>query len=213
VDLRSPVVLLTSKEMVMTQRSFDLAGLAEIALVGRAFYDDLAPYHSYDPGDGLVPQFLPVGGDAHQVRMTASTHDVDGVLRSATDEVLVNTRRLEKKIETGTPVLYDLDEQSGAGTLVVTYGITTGAAREAVAALRARGERISLLIVRTVLPIPDACCEILDRYGRIVVAEENLQGQLTCLLYGHRLPSGVHRVGGVGRMVRPDQIVAQVLAR
>jgi 2-oxoglutarate ferredoxin oxidoreductase subunit alpha len=212
VDLRSPVVLLTSKEMVMTQRSFDLGRLVDIAPVQRAFYDGPAPYRAYDPDDGLVPPFLPVGGN-DQVRMTASTHDVDGLLRPATDEVLANVRRLEEKIEAGTPVLYDLDEQAGAETLVVTYGITSGAAREAVKALRARGERVSLLVVRTVLPVADACCEIVDRYARVVVAEENLQGQLACLLYGRRLPPGVRRVGGIGRMVRPDQITAQVLAR
>jgi 2-oxoglutarate ferredoxin oxidoreductase subunit alpha len=211
VDLRSPVVLLTSKEMVMTQRSFDLAGLVKIASIKRTFYDDPAPYRSYDPGNGFVPRFLPVGSDEHQVRMTASIHDACGILRPVSDEVSANTRRLQEKIEVETPVLYDLDEQAGAETLVVTYGITAGAAREAVATLRARGEAVSLLVAQTLLPIPGIYCEILDRYDRVTVAEENLQGQLAHLLYGHRLPPGVHRVGGIGRMVRPEQIVREVL--
>ncbi|MBN1812410.1 MAG: hypothetical protein JXA14_11275 [Anaerolineae bacterium] len=210
VDLRSPVVLLTSKEMVMTQRSFDLGCLAEIAPVQRRFYDGSSPYRSYDTGGGLVPPFLPVGNPDHQVRLTASTHDVDGMLRSVTDGVLANTRRLQEKIEAETPVLYDLDEQAGADTLVVTYGVTAGAAREAVTTLRGQGEAVSLLVARTLLPIPGVYYEILDRYSRVVVAEENLQGQLALLLYGHRLPPGVRRVGGIGRMVRPEQIVRGV---
>jgi len=210
VDLRSPVVLLTSKEMVMTQRSFDLDRLAQIAPVKRTFYDSPAPYRSYDPGDGLVPPFLPVGSGEHQVRLTASTHDECGILRPVSDAVLANTRRLQTKIEAGTPVLYELDEQTDAETLVVTYGITAGAAREAVTALRGLGEAVSLLVARTLLPIPDVYCEILDRYSRVVVAEENLEGQLAHLLYGHRRPPGVCRVGGIGRMVRPEQIVREV---
>jgi 2-oxoglutarate ferredoxin oxidoreductase subunit alpha len=157
-----------------------------------------------------VPPFLPIGDSEHQVRLTASTHDVDGMLRSVTDEVLANTRRLQEKVEAQTPMLYDLDEQAGAETLVVTYGITAGAAREAVASLRAQGEPVSLLVARTLLPIPDVYCEILDRYSRVVVVEENLQGQLAHLLYGQRLPPGVRRVGGIGRMVRPEQIVREV---
>ncbi len=210
VSMRSPVFLLTSKEMVMTQRSFDLGCLTQIAPVQRRFYDDPAPYRPYDVGGGLVPPFLPVGSPDHQVRLTASTHDVDGVLRSVTEGVLANTRRLQEKVETETPVLYDLDEQAGAGTLVVTYGITAGAAREAVATLRAQGEAVSLLVARTLLPIPDVYYEILDRYPCVVIAEENLQGQLAQLLYGQRLPPRVCRVGGIGRMISPERIVQEV---
>ncbi|MFN2269722.1 MAG: hypothetical protein ACK2US_02720 [Anaerolineae bacterium] len=210
VDLRSPVVLLTSKEMVVTQRSFDLACLGEIAPVQRRFYGGQSPYRPYDAGDGLVPPFLPVGSGDHQVRLTGSTHDAQGILQHATEEALANTHRLQAKVEAGMPVLYDLDEQEGAGTLVVSYGITAGAARQAVAALRARGEAVSLLVAQTLLPIPGIYYEILDRYPRVVIAEENLQGLLAQLLYGQRVPRGVRWVGGIGRMVSPEGIIREV---
>jgi 2-oxoglutarate ferredoxin oxidoreductase subunit alpha len=110
------------------------------------------------------------------------------------------------------PVLYDLDEQDGAETLVVTFGITTGAAREAVRALRSQGKAVSLLVARTILPIPAVYYEILERYLRVCVAEENLPGQLAHLFFGHRLPDGVRHVGDIGHMVTPDQIMREVLA-
>jgi len=210
VELRTPVVLLTSKEMATTERSFDLAQLEEIEPIQRMFYDDSAPYRPYAADDTLVPPFLPVGNGRHQVRLIASTHDKQGLLRHSTDEALANTRRLQEKVEAKTPVLYDLDEQEGAETLVVTYGITSGAAREAVAAVRARGTAVSLLVAQTLLPIPDVYYEILGRYPRIVVAEENLQGQLARLLFGRRLPQNVRVVGSIGRMIRPDQIAQEV---
>ncbi len=213
VEARTPVVLLTSKEMVMTQRSFDLARLEDIEPVKRAFYEGTAPYRPYQADESLVPPFLPVGNDSHQVRLTASTHDTWGILRHSTDEALSNTRRLQAKVEAHTPVLYDLDEQREAETLVVTYGITAGAAREAVADLRARGTPTSLLVARTLLPVPSVYYEILDRYPRVVIAEENLQGHLARLLFGHRLPEKVRLVTGIGRMIPPERIVQEVEAK
>jgi 2-oxoglutarate ferredoxin oxidoreductase subunit alpha len=210
VDLRTPVVLLTSKEMAMTERSFDLGQLAEIEPIQQTFYDDSAPYRPYAAGDSMAPPFLPVGDSRHQVRLIASTHDTQGLLRHSTDEALANTRRLQEKVEAKTPVLYDLDEQEGAETLVLTYGITSGAAREAAAALRAEGKAVSLLVAQTLLPIPDVYYEILDRYPRVVVAEENLQGQLAQLLFGRQLPGNVRVVGSIGRMIKPDQIAQEV---
>jgi len=212
VDLRTPVVLLSSKEMVMTQHSFDLRRLSPIEPIRRSFYRGSAPYRAYDPGDGLVPPFLPVGNERHPVRLNASTHDRSGILRSAGEEAIANTRRLGEKIEALTPALYELDEQEGARALIVSYDITSGAAREAAAILRAQGVPASLLLIRTLLPIPAIYYEVLARYPRVVIAEENAQGQLARLLFGWRTPDHVRRVGAVGRMVRPEEIVREVLA-
>lgn len=216
VDLRTPVVLLTSKEMVMTERSFDLVQLEEIEpLPGHVatHYRSDEPYHPYAAETEQAPPFLPIGNGRHQVRLTASTHDTQGLLRHSTDEALANTRRLWAKVETGTPILYELDEEKNAEAVVVTYGITTGAAREAVDVLRRQSRAVSLLIARTLLPLPDVYYEILDRYclrrqhRRVVVVEENLKGQLATLLYGHRLPECVRVVSRIGRMIEPEEIV------
>lgn len=211
VDLRTPVVLLTSKERVMTQESFDLARRAEIPPIRRTFYAGPGPYCTYDAGDGLVPPFLPVGNDRYQIRLNASTHDRCGIIQHTSDEAMANTRRLQAKVEAGTPVLYHLDEQEGAETLVVTYDITAGAAREAVAMLRAQGTPVSLLIARTLLPLPTLYMETIDRYARVVIAEENHQGQLAHLLFGRRIPPRVRRVTAIGRMIRPDEIAREVV--
>jgi 2-oxoglutarate ferredoxin oxidoreductase subunit alpha len=210
VDIRSPVILLTSKEMVMTQRSFDLGQLEEIEPVQWQFYQGQGTYHSYAADDGLVPPFLAIGDSHHQVRLNASTHDVQGILRPPTAEALANTHRLGEKVETGTPVLYDLDEQERAEVVVVTYGITAGAAHEAVRQMRAEGLPVSLLVARTLSPLPAVYYDVIDRYPRVVFAEENLQGHLARLLYGQRLPDKARLVSGIGRMIRPEQIVQEV---
>jgi 2-oxoglutarate ferredoxin oxidoreductase subunit alpha len=210
VDLRTPVILLTSKEMVMTQRSVELRALGDIKAVERRFYETAAPYRPYAAGEAEAPPFLPVGDEHHQVRMTASTHDQDGILRHSADEALSNTRRLSAKVKANTPTLYHLDEVEEAETLVVTYGITSGAATAAVQKLREGGEPVSLLVARTLLPVPHAYFETLDRYPRVVFAEENLQGQFASILFGERRPAGVAVVGDIGHKVNPEQIVQEV---
>ena len=210
VDLRTPVVLLTCKEMVMTERSFDLGKLEQVNPVRRTFYDGPPPYQPYAAGDDLVPAFLPVGNRQHQVRFTASTHNARGTLQHANSEALANTRRLPEKIKAGVPALYELDEQEGAETLLMAYGITSLAAHEAAAALRAQDIPVSLWVPHTLLPLPAVYYEIIERYPRIVAAEENVQAQLACLLFGQRLPQKVHTVTGLGHMISPDQIIQKV---
>jgi len=211
VDLRTPIVLLTSKEMVMTQRSVDLDSLDDIQPVQRMFHDDSLPYRPYAPGDRETPAFLPLGNEHHQVRMTASTHDQRGILQHSSAEALANTRRLSAKVAGNTPTLYRLDEREGATTLIVTYGITSGAASAAVERLKLVGKPVSLLVAGTLMPVPPVYYDIIDRYTRVVFAEENLQGQFASLLFGARRPTGVTLVGDVGHMVKPEQIVREVL--
>ena len=211
VDLRSPVILLASKETLMTQRSFNLGLLNDIMPIQRRFYEGGGFFNTYDADGGLVPPFLPVGNDQHQVRLNASTHDKEGIIASTASEALQNSQRLGVKIDSGTPVLYDLDEQAEGDALVVSYGVSAGAAQEAVEILRTRGKAVSLLIAKTLLPVPLEYSQILERYERIVIAEENSQGQLAQLLFGKRLPDKVSVVNkDIGRMVAPAQIIQVV---
>ena len=214
VDLRTPVMLLTSKEMVMTERSFDMNRLAEVQSVKRSFYQGTSRYRSYSAQEAGAPSFLPIGDEQHQVRLTASTHDQDGILRHSTEDALNNTRRLPAKVKAGTRPMYSLEEVDRADVLIVAYGVTSGAARVAVEMLRESGIAASLLVPRTLIPVPEAYFRILDRYrqagAKIVFAEENLQGQFASIIYGERLPEGVRVVADIGHMVRPDAIVREV---
>jgi 2-oxoglutarate ferredoxin oxidoreductase subunit alpha len=206
------VVLLTSKEMVMTERSFDLAALEPVAPIQRPRAAATGAYRPYCAGENLTPPFRPLGDDAHQVRMTASTHDTQGLLRHSTAEALANTRRLPQKVTHGTPAHYQLDEQPGAETLILTYGVTAGAAREAMRRLRRRGAPASLLVAQTLLPLPRIYAEISARYRRVIVAEENLQGQLAQLLFGRKPSPQVRMTPTIGHLVTPERIVEEVLA-
>lgn len=210
VTARTPVILLTSKEMAMTQRDVNLAALPSLPRVSRKFFEGVVylPYAASQ--ESLAPPFLPVGQGEHQVRLTASTHDSRGIIQHTSPEALANTVRLQRKVEALTPALFELDEEDGAQTLVVAYDISAEAARDAVRALRKAGVAVSLLVPRTLWPAPPSYLDTFSRYRKIVFVEENFQGQLAQLYLGLRPQQEVSAVTSLGKMVAPEAIMQEV---
>ncbi len=91
-----------------------------------------------------MPDFLPVSQNQHQVRITASTHDTNGIIQNVLPEAIENTKRLEQKLRKHLDefTVYEFDEQHGSDSLIITYGISSQASREAVAELRAMGIKV-----------------------------------------------------------------------
>ena len=209
VKLRTPVVLLTSKEVMMTRKSFDPDLLENIDPVERKFAPPDKPYLPYEQTGSLVPEFLPVTDSRRQVRLNASTHDQRGILQHSNDEALANTLRLEEKPLRYLPeyTYYEIDEQKEAETLVVSYGITAAAARDAVRCIRESGKKVSLLVAKTLLPVPEIYLDIVNSYKRVVIAEENMNAQLATVMYGSRLPEKIITLGTIGRMAGVDEII------
>jgi len=153
--------------------------------------------------------FAPVGGPL-KVTLTGSAHNKDGWLRKNDPETLDVLRHLEAKIaaRAGDLALVTEDLDADADTLVVSYGITARAAREAVRLARAAGRRVSFVGLLTLFPVPaDALRAAVGPAKRVVVAEENLGGLYRRVLAG-ALPgvelAGVNKLGG---MIRPAEIV------
>lgn len=208
VELRTPVILLTSKEMMMTTAGFDCARLPEIRQVERR-QDDGEHHVPYRPDPATrVPPFLPVGNDRLQVRLTASTHDEAGMIQHASTEAMANTRRLTEKVVGALEgfTLYELNEAPGAETLIVGFDITANAVRECAASLRAEGRPVATLIAKTLFPVPAVYHDIIEKYRKVIVAEENLTGQYASILFGDRGDPRVVRVNAIGRMIAPDEI-------
>jgi 2-oxoglutarate ferredoxin oxidoreductase subunit alpha len=213
VELRTPVILLTTKEEVMTQKSFDLSVLPEIKKVERKCYSSDEPYKPYKPVN-MVPEFLSVNQTKHQVRITSSTHNQAGILMNSDDESMANTRRLEEKMLTKLPeyTIFEHHKHNGAKNLVVAFGITASAAKDAVNELNAKGVKTDLLIPKTLVPTPAVYLEIMNSYDCLVVAEENINNQFSDMIYGINKPANHRFVGGLGKMITPQQIMKEVQA-
>ena len=212
IKLRTPVILLTSKEMMMTNSDFDLAKLKSIERTDWQFYEGKDDYQPYKATEDMVPPFLPLGSKEHQVRFNASTHDSTGNIRKGTPEAMANTRRLKDKIEKRISEYshYDLDDDEGSNILIITYGITTEAVRDALKKYRDQDLSISCLIMKTLLPIPPEIFKIADRYEHIIFAEENISGQMREIMYGQVEKDNVRGVYVIGRMIASTDIEKEV---
>jgi len=213
---RVPVFVATDKETVLGKTTLDASSWEEVPVRPRAqapAHGTFVPYRADTP-DG-VPPMSPLGG-VHLVRFTTSSHDERGRLTKSPVEVNRLNRRLAAKVEDHVDeiAMVRADLQDGARTLVVSYGITSLAAREAIASAREGGCPVSGLAVLSLWPVPEReLREAMRGVGRVVVPELNL-GQYR--LEVERLAPdgvevvGIHRVDG--ELITPRQILSEIRA-
>jgi 2-oxoglutarate ferredoxin oxidoreductase subunit alpha len=174
---RCPVFLAANKEISMTRETVDLDAIALPDIVNRRQADPGQAFLPFGtPGERLTPDFLPIGG-SRAVRQTSSTHGPDGYITADPELIARNQDRLQHKITSHADrfTYVDDDAAQGAETLIITYGVTARAAKTAVEALRDAGTPVSLLVLKTLWPVPENLLrEKAGAYERIVVVEMNL---------------------------------------
>ena len=208
--LRTPVVLLTDKEISKTVESIDVADLPAVATTPRRSPKPGAPYVPY----GIdhvedVPAFTPVGGPL-PVTATGSAHNEEGRLRKNDPGVLRQLEHLQAKVASRAAELERVRHvrRTGADTLVVSYGISARSCREAVATLEAAGTPVDSLEILSLFPVPSrALRAAASSVKRVVVVEENGPGLYAQELRPH-LPPGVSltQVNAVGEMIPPAAV-------
>lgn len=208
VKFRTPVIILTSKELVMTQKSFDINSLETLEKVDTTPKAFKAPFKPYKAEKDMVPPFYPLGNNEFQARFNASTHDNEGLIRKGTPESLANTFRLRDKLEKRIDEysFFELDADDGANDLIVTWGVSSDASRDAVQLIRNKGEKVSLLIVKTILPISKKIYDIIDTYKTVIFAEENMTGMYKEMIFGKRNTSKTKTATKFGAMLTPSEI-------
>jgi 2-oxoglutarate ferredoxin oxidoreductase subunit alpha len=211
--LRSPVVLLTDKEVGMTTEVVDDGALARPAVVERTPIAAEAPFAAYDVEKlEEAPGFGAVGGNV-KVTVTGSAHDRRGRLRKVSPEVVELLLHLQQKVEAHAAemALVRSDIVPDASSLLVSYGITARAAREAAGALRQKGVPISFLQMQTLFPVPRQALErAAAGVRRVFVAEENFGGQYRAVLAPLLAGREVLGINKVGTMISPGEIVRAI---
>jgi 2-oxoglutarate ferredoxin oxidoreductase subunit alpha len=211
---RCPVFLMTDKELDMTAVTVDLAAYerpsvrSRLVLGGDVGPTSSPPPYRYDPPD-QVPPLAQYGGDT-LVRFTGSTHDERAIITKAPAKVGALNEHLRAKIDdhVGEIELVARDLQPGARTLLVSYGVTAGAMREAVRGMRAAGRKVSALTIQSLWPVPErAIASAFAGTRRVVVAELN-HGQYRReieRIAGDIEVIGLHR--NDGELISPEQFV------
>jgi len=214
--LRSPVILLTDKEVAMTYETVNPERLSALPPSHREMpsdeKSDYLPYHIQLSED--IPLFSPVGGKS-QTRLTGSVHNMEGLLRKNEPEVIFLLRHLQEKISKRADEMsyYDFNKQEGADTLLITYGITSRAGQEAVTLARKTGSAISHLHLMTLFPVPVSVIKkMVKEVENVVVAEENLTGQYRSILSPFLEGKNGMGINKVGDRITPEEIL-QVLTR
>ncbi|RME83133.1 MAG: pyruvate flavodoxin/ferredoxin oxidoreductase [Caldilineae bacterium] len=219
--LRTPVFLLTDKDMVMSMATVDVDEYHDIPIGSRPRVPPakppaadgtrinavtgrpdgrLRPEETYLPYDfepiDVIPPTSPFGGP-HITRFTTSCHDEHAFLTKDPQKVARLNEHLRAKIESRRHELEFglVDRCEDAQVLFISYGTTARAMREAVARTRAEGIPASALTLHTLWPVPEQL--IIDAargHTRVVVAELN-HGQyareVERILYRH---AALHRL-------------------
>jgi 2-oxoglutarate ferredoxin oxidoreductase subunit alpha len=209
-ELRSPVIVLSDKEVGMTVESVDLARLAPVSFPPRAEAPSTAKYLPYGIASlEDVPAFASVGGD-HKVTVTGSSHNQEGHLRKNDPDVIRQLRHLEAKILARGEQLERVrfHRREGARTLLISYGISARTSRQVVRELDLNGSPASFLEVLSLYPVPyRALAQAVEGINRVVVVEENMGGLYARELAPHLPGMELRRVNGIGEMITPEAIL------
>jgi 2-oxoglutarate ferredoxin oxidoreductase subunit alpha len=211
---RCPVFVAANKEIAMTRETIDLDALDLPGVVNRSTADPQAPFEPFaGRPDHPVPAFLPIGG-RRLVRQTSSTHGPDGYITTDPEVIAATQTRLSAKIAAGRDdfTFFDSHTVPGARTLVIAYGVTARAARDAVAALNRGGRPTALLVLKTLWPVPEELLRIqAAACVRVVVIEMNL-GQYVREIERVLAPREIAFYGQMnGELITPSRIEETVI--
>lgn len=206
---RCPVFIASNKEIGLTRESVDIDSLEIPEIAERLSYTgDKASFKPFSAETAQSPPFMPIGGEA-LVRQTSSTHGDDGYITTDSDEMSKQRQRLKEKLELHVKSFSyaEMVTNQGAETLLITYGVTSRAAREVVGTIGS----CSLLILKTLWPVPEKLIkDHAEKYSDILVIEMNL-GQYVYEIQRVLGEGSVRFLGQMnGALITPAQIIEEV---
>ena len=208
-EFRCPVFLASNKEIGMTRESIDLQQVDTPDIVERSAAPADQPLLPFSPAPGKhVPDFLPIGHEV-LVRQTSSTHGTDGYITTDSAAIARNQERLMQKLLSAVDRFSFHEHYSvkDADTLLVAYGVTARVAKAVFKIQKRQGKPISLLILKTLWPVPQKVIRHAARHAkRVVVVEMNL-GQYKREIKRILPRKSVSFYGQMdGRLITPDRI-------
>jgi 2-oxoglutarate ferredoxin oxidoreductase subunit alpha len=90
---------------------------------------------------------------------------------------LMTRKRANKVANIPVPELEVLGDKDDAELLIVGFGGTYGHLRAAMEEMRAQGKKVAMTHFRYINPLPANTAEVMKKYPKVVVAEQNM-GQL-----------------------------------
>ena len=193
--LQTPVILLGDHHLGSSYWTVDDLPGADVTvdsgkLAGREELGSGDQYLRYRvTEDGVSPRAWPGQGSA-LVLSSGDEHWESGhITEDGTQRTAMVDKRMRKlRLVDGDPGL-EVDLEQGADTVLIGWGSSYGAIREAVRELRAMGRKVSHLQIYRLWPFPvGEFQKQVAGHSKVVVAENNATGQLARLI---RMESGL----------------------
>lgn len=212
---RTPVILLMDEIIGHLREGMELPQPEELTIYDRPTVrfpePKRLPYHM-KPGQ-MVPAMAPFGC-GQRYNITGLIHDETGFPTNSHEEAGKLMYRLMHKISDNYAKIVTSESLNtdDAETLIVCYGGTMRAAREAMQTARADGKKVGIFRPITIWPFPEKeLVELSKHVRRIIVAEHNY-GQI--VLEVERLVKGACPVDFIGKVdgtvITPSEILSKL---
>lgn len=182
----TPVVLLTDAYVANGSGAFKLPVLADCPAINPPYVKPemqgtWAPYQR-DPETGVRYWAVPgTEGFTHILGGLEKDNKTGAISTDPENHDLMTRLRQEKINKIQVPDLEVLGDAEDAGLLIVGFGGTYGHLRAAMEEMRAAGKKVALAHFKFINPLPKNAAEVLKKYPKVVVAEQNM-GQLAAYL-------------------------------
>lgn len=215
-----PVIILTDQHLASCYVTVDKFDLSRVTIDRGSLYspdgDDNGQYQRHKiTASGISPRAFP-GREGVLVVTDGDEHDETGHL---TEDAGMRNEQMAKRLRKLDSLAAEMDEPrlSGddAGMLLIGWGSSYGAIREAAEILKGEGGKIQILHLRELWPFPDAAVTAaLDEAAKSYVIESNATGQLANLIkrqIGKTVTGKILRYDG--RPLTPAWILREIKKR
>jgi len=217
--LRTPVVLLSEKDIIMSATNVSVSALEQekqrAVFINRPYFnfesDEIYKTYNFNQINE-IPEFLAAGiGTKHRVVATGSLHDKKGTLSKTSTEALEVLEHLNAKIKNNFEDLYDLDEESGANTLIISFLASDLSAKEAIKKARKENLKVSQLTIYSLFPVPEKIIsELSNRYQTIIIPEVNFSGQYADAIMHLINKAKVIKINSQADLIKPERIYKEI---
>ena len=177
----TPVILLTDAYVANGSGAFRLPDLAEYPAINPPYVPEemkgtWTPYMRKE--DGTRYWAIPGREGFEHILGGLEKDDKTGAISTNPENHDLMTRKRAQKVA-NIPVadLEVLGDKDDAELLIVGFGGTYGHLRAAMEKMRAAGKKVAMAHFRNINPLPANTPEVLKKYPKVVVAEQNM-GQL-----------------------------------
>ncbi|MCF0244528.1 MAG: 2-oxoacid:acceptor oxidoreductase subunit alpha [Bacteroidaceae bacterium] len=185
LEYMTPVVLLTDAFVANGSGAFKLPNLAEYPAINPPYVPEemkgnWAPYNRNEKG---VRYWAVPGreGFAHILGGLEKDNKTGAISTNPENHDLMTRLRQQKIDNICVPDLNVEGDKDDAELLIVGFGGTYGHLHAAMDEMRAEGKKVALAHFKYINPLPKNTAEVLKKYPKVVVAEQNM-GQLAAYL-------------------------------